>query len=118
MSMGELKVYRKAIQKFVRNTSGNLSVETFFEIQTVNDYSKDYHKCTEEAAQEVKVNARPELTQYLDNVDSYDNVFVCGPCWWGTFPMPVFLKWNDLILPVKSNGSYDTRRKRTGKQRT
>ncbi len=39
---------------------------------------------------EVKVNARPKLTQYLDNIDFYDNVFVCGPCWWGTFPMPVF----------------------------
>ena len=101
MSMGELKVYRKAIQKFVRNTSGNLSVETFFEIQTVNDYSKDYHKCTEEAAQEVKVNARPELTQYLDNVDSYDNVFVCGPCWWGTFPMPVFSQMERLDFTGK-----------------
>ncbi len=33
MSMGELKVYRKAIQKFVRNTSGNLSVETFLKFR-------------------------------------------------------------------------------------
>ena len=56
--------------EYIRKSVGG----DLFEIQTVNDYSKDYHKCTEEAAQEVKVNARPELTQYLDNVDSYDNV--------------------------------------------
>lgn len=61
-----------------------------FEIRTAEEYSKDYHTCTEEAAREVKNNARPRLIQYLDNIDSYDNVFVCGPCWWGTFPMPVF----------------------------
>ena len=61
-----------------------------FEVETVNDYSKNYHTCTEEAAQEVKENARPQLKHYLNNIDTYDNVFVCGPCWWGTFPMPVF----------------------------
>lgn len=32
-----------------------------FEIQTVNEYSVDYHKCTEEASKELKENARPEL---------------------------------------------------------
>jgi len=26
---------------------------------------------------------------YLDDISPYDNVFVCGPCWWGTFPMAV-----------------------------
>ena len=59
-------------------------------MQTVEEYAKDYSVCTEEAAQEVKSNARPKLTHYLDNIDAYDNVFICGPCWWGTFPMPVF----------------------------
>lgn len=43
----------------------------------MEDYSKDYHTCTEEAAQEIKVNARPELTQYTvklasDNGVEYD----------------------------------------------
>lgn len=61
-----------------------------FEVQTVHDYSENYTTCTEEAAQEVKQHARPELKKYLDNIDAYDNVFVCGPCWWGTYPMPVF----------------------------
>lgn len=72
--------------EFIQNAVGG----DLFEVETVSDYSKNYHTCTEEAAQEVRENARPKLKHYLDNIASYDNVFVCGPCWWGTFPMPVF----------------------------
>lgn len=72
--------------EFIQKAAGG----DFFEVQTVNSYSEDYHICTEEAARELKDNARPKLAHYLDNINSYENVFVCGPCWWGTFPMPVF----------------------------
>lgn len=61
-----------------------------FEIETENDYSKDYHKCTQEAQEEINVNARPKLKKYIDNIDEYKNIFICGPCWWGTYPMAVF----------------------------
>lgn len=37
----------------------------------------------------IAAKARPELKAYLDDISEYDNVFVCGPCWWGTFPMAV-----------------------------
>ena len=72
--------------EFIKNSVGG----DLFEVQTVNEYSKDYSTCTEQAAQEIKDHARPKLIQYLENIDCYDHVFVCGPCWWGTFPMPVF----------------------------
>ena len=32
----------------------------------------------------------PELKKALDSIDDYTHVFVCGPCWWGTFPTAVF----------------------------
>ena len=35
-------------------------------------------------------NARPKLKHYLNNIDAYDHIFICGPCWWGTYPMAVF----------------------------
>ena len=82
LKKGNTEICAEFIQKAV---GGDL-----FEVQTVNAYSENYHRCTEEANHELKDNARPELTHYLDNIDAYDNVFVCGPCWWGTFPMPVF----------------------------
>ena len=61
-----------------------------FRVETVKEYSKDYTKCTEEAKAELDSGARPELKRYLDSLDGYDNIFICGPCWWGTYPCAVF----------------------------
>lgn len=72
-----------------------------FEIETVNDYSKDYHECTEEAQQELRENARPELKRYLSGIEDYDNIFVCGPCWWGTYPVAVFTQLEKLDFTGK-----------------
>ena len=67
-----------------------------FEIETVRDYSPSYMTCIEEAKAELNSNARPELKRYLDSLDGYDNVFVCSPCWWGTYPMAVFTQLEKL----------------------
>ena len=93
LKKGNTEICAEFIQKAV---GGDI-----FEVQTVNDYSENYHICTEEAAKEVKDNSRPELKHYLDTIDSYDNVFVCGPCWWGTFPMPVFSQLERLDFTGK-----------------
>ena len=61
-----------------------------FQVRTVSEYSEDYNECIAEAKEELNTNARPELKEYLDSIDAYDNVFVCGPCWWGTYPAAVF----------------------------
>ena len=70
-----------------------------FQVETVKEYSKDYMTCTQEAQEETRSGERPELKKYLNSVADYDNIFVCGPCWWGTYPMAVFsqlerLDWN------------------------
>lgn len=83
--------------EFIKNAVGG----DLFEIQTITNYSKDYHQCTKEAAQEIKDNARPKLTRYLDNISDYKNVFICGPCWWGTFPMAVFSQLEKLDFTGK-----------------
>lgn len=80
-----------------------------FEVRTVKEYSKDYMKCTEEAQEELRKKARPELTEYLESIDDYDNIFIVGPCWWGTYPMPMFTQLEKLnfkgkhILPVMTH---------------
>lgn len=75
-----------------------------FEIETVNEYSKDYHRCTEEAQQELRENARPELKKYLSDIDDYDNIFVCGPYWWGTYPVAVFTQ-PPLVITFPTSSS-------------
>ena len=82
LKKGNTEICAEFIQKAV---GGDL-----FEIETVQEYSKDYHRCTEEASRELKENARPELKRCLKDLECYDNVFVCGPCWWGTYPVAVF----------------------------
>ena len=72
-----------------------------FEIRTVKEYSTDYTTCTQEAKEELRNNARPELKEYLKSLDQYDNIVVAGPCWWGTFPCAVFTQLEKLDFTGK-----------------
>lgn len=72
-----------------------------FEVDTVKPYAADYNTCIEEAKQELRANARPELKKYLSDISAYDHVFVCGPCWWGTFPMAIFSQLEKLNFAGK-----------------
>lgn len=70
-----------------------------FKIERATPYPADYDACTEEAQQEQRKNARPELKNTLDNLDDYDVVYLGMPVWWGDMPMPVYtfvegLDWN------------------------
>ena len=93
LKKGNTEIVAEFIQKAV---GGDL-----FEIETVKEYSRDYMTCTEEAQEELRTKARPELKRYLDDISEYNNVFVCGPCWWGTFPMAVLTQLERLDFTGK-----------------
>ena len=93
LKKGNTEIVAEFIQKAV---GGDL-----FEIETVKEYAKDYMACTEEAQAELRAKARPELKRYLSDISAYDNVFVCGPCWWGTFPMAVLTQLEKLDFTGK-----------------
>lgn len=93
LKKGNTEICAEFIQKAV---GGDL-----FEIETVEEYSRDYQKCTQEAQQELRENARPELKKYLEDLADYDHVFVCGPCWWGTYPVAVFTQLERLDFTGK-----------------
>lgn len=61
-----------------------------FHIDTVNTYPVDYTETTEVAQKELRQKARPELTSQVENMDSYDVIFLGYPNWWGTMPMAIF----------------------------
>jgi len=83
-----------------------------FQIETVKEYPEDYMACTEVAKAELKQKARPQLKRYLENLDGFDQIFIIGPCWWGTFPTAMFtqiekLDWKgkDIRILVTHEGS-------------
>ena len=88
IAKGNTEIVAEFIQKAV---GGDL-----FQVDTVKPYAADYSACIDEAKQELHASARPELKKYLDSIAEYDNVFVCGPCWWGTFPMAIFTQLEKL----------------------
>ena len=61
-----------------------------FEIKTVDPYPTDYNAVVDQAKKERDENYRPKLATKVDNIDSYDVIFVGYPDWWVTMPMPVF----------------------------
>lgn len=61
-----------------------------FEIVTINPYPDDYDTLVDLAKKEQTENARPELASHVEDMDSYDVIFIGYPNWWGTMPMAVF----------------------------
>ncbi|WP_347474371.1 flavodoxin [Clostridium sp. LS] len=80
--MGNTEVISKKIQEL---TGGDL-----FEIETVKVYPKDYTETTNVSKEELRGNARPKLTEKVENMDSYEVIYLGYPNWWGTMPMAVF----------------------------
>lgn len=42
-----------------------------------------------------------EAKHYIDSIHKYDNVFICGPCWWGTYPAVIFSQIKKLKFKGK-----------------
>lgn len=82
LPIGNTEVIAKKIKDFI---GGDL-----FEINTIKPYPKDYDETIKVAKDELRKNARPELTDTVKNMDDYDVIYLGYPNWWGTFPMAVF----------------------------
>ena len=93
LPVGNTEVAAKMIQEM---TSGE-----GFHIDTIKSYPEDYTKTTEEAQTELRGNTRPELSSHIENMASYDIIFLGYPNWWGTMPMPVFTFLEEYDLSGK-----------------
>lgn len=88
ISKGNSEIAAEYIQEAV---GGDL-----FRIEPVNPYPENYQACTEKAKEELQNHARPAVKQMPSNFEDYENVFICGPCWWGTYPAAVFTLTDSL----------------------
>lgn len=74
------------VAEFIQKAVGG----ELFEVETVKPYSESYMTCIEEAKQELRADARPEIKAFPENFEDYDTIFVGYPNWWGTMPMCMF----------------------------
>src|SRR5208282_1338116 len=81
LPIGNTEVVAKMIQK--------ITGSEIFHIESVKPYPIDYTETTEVAKAEMSANAMPELTSRIENMDTFNVIFLGYPIWWGTFPAPV-----------------------------
>lgn len=80
-----------------------------FSILTTEYYPTKYRESTNIAKEERNNDARPELSNHVENMEDYDIIFLGYPNWWGGLPMPVytFLEEYDFagktIIPFASH---------------
>ena len=88
---GSIRVLAKGNNEvIVEKIKAQLPNADVFRIDTVKKYSPDYMACIEEAKQELRAKARPELTAKVEDMDLYDTIILGYPNWWGLPPMAVF----------------------------
>jgi flavodoxin len=75
---------REIASQIHRSVSGDL-----FEIQAAEPYPGDYEAVKKRAKQEQVSGCKPALKTKIENIKSYDRVFIGYPIWWGTIPAPV-----------------------------
>lgn len=73
-----------------------------FSIRTVEQYPDTYDATIDQGQQERSEGARPELATHLENLDSYDTIFLGFPNWWGDMPMAVYTFLDEVDLSDKT----------------
>lgn len=94
LPVGNTEVVTKMIQEMTESD--------IFHIDTVNSYPEDYTETTNVAKKEQDGDARPELSNHIKNIDSYDVIFLGYPNWYGTMPMALFTFLEEYDLSGKT----------------
>ncbi len=91
---GNTEVIAEYIQEF---TGADL-----FKVEPAVEYPEDYMQCIDVAKKELQADARPEIKETLEDISSYDTVYIGFPNWWGTLPMPMFTQLEQLDFAGKT----------------
>ncbi len=82
LSKGNTEIVAELIHKW---TGAEL-----FPLKPTVPYSFNYSECIEQAKNDQKRDARPELISYPESLAPYNTIYLGYPNYWGTMPMPVF----------------------------
>jgi len=79
-----------------------------FEIMTVTKYPRDYDETVRQARKELETNFRPQLAPEVEDIESYDLVFIGYPNWCYTIPAPVASFLSKCDSPEKTIAPFCT----------
>ena len=103
---GEVLGNNQYIAQLIQEETGG----DLFRIETVQEYPGSHDPLLEFAYNEHAEDARPELATQIENLDSYDVIFLGYPNWNSDLPMPLytFLEEYDFsgktIIPFTTHG--------------
>ncbi len=96
----------KKIAEIIHNKVGG----DIIEIEAKEAYSKDYNTVVEQAKKEITSGYMPELKIDIEDIISYNNIFIGSPNWWNTVASPIrtFLSQHDFsdkaVIPFCTHG--------------
>ena len=106
---GAMRYVKVGNTEIVANIIKDLTGADTFKIEMKDSYSPVYMTCIDEAKEDLRTGARPELVSMPESIDEYDTMVLAYPNYWGTMPMAVFtfLEHFDFsgktILPLCTN---------------
>lgn len=81
-----------------------------FRIEPETPYPTDHDTLVDLAKEEENDNARPSIKDTIENFDTYENIFVGYPNWWGDMPMILYSFFDEYdfsgktIIPFNTHG--------------
>lgn len=81
----------------VAKVISELTGADLFKIEQKIPYAADYNTCIQQAKEDLRAKARPELVSAPDSLDGYDEIYLGFPNYWGDMPMAVIPFWKNLI---------------------
>ena len=94
----------EVIAEYIQELTG----ADLFKVEPVKPYSKNYKACCDEALEEKRQNARPELKKYLDDISDYEVIYIGSPIYWGTMSMSMFSQLERLDFTGKTIKVFTT----------
>lgn len=79
-----------------------------FEIEAVVPYGDDYDTVVDLAQEEQRADARPAITNQIENINEYDVIYVGYPNWWGDMPMILYSFFDNYDLSNKTIAPFCT----------
>lgn len=72
-----------------------------FKLEVEGDYIVPTYWHTDKSKLKGLNKIKSNLKNHLNDISRYDIIFVCGPCWWGTYPPAILSQLNVLDFTGK-----------------